>query len=167
MIYRVQHTLPFGTVCIESDGTYITSVTYGTGDTTETCPVIEQCISQLEEYAVGQRLQFTVPYLMQGTAFQQSVWSALTDIPYGQTRTYGEIAAQIEQPKAARAVGNACNKNPLLLLVPCHRVVGSDGRLTGFAAGLHIKAALLNLEQTHHTNLVNHRKRDAYETTIE
>ena len=102
---------------------------------------------EISEYLNGKRKTFNFPIAPKGTDFQRKVWSALRGIPYGGTRTYGEIAAYIGSPKAARAVGNACNKNPLLLAVPCHRVLGADGSLTGFAAGIETKKRLLLLEK--------------------
>jgi len=93
------------------------------------------------------RKTFDVPIALNGTPFQLSVWNALLQIPYGETRTYGEIAAMIGNPKASRAVGMACNRNPIWILVPCHRVVGKNGALTGFEGGLDVKKALLDLEQ--------------------
>lgn len=109
--------------------------------------LLDRLEHQLDEYAHGRRRSFDLPMRLVGTAFQSQVWNALRTIPYGETRTYGEIAAQIGHPKASRAVGAACGKNPILLLVPCHRVVGHNGSLTGFAAGLELKQMLLNLEQ--------------------
>lgn len=102
--------------------------------------------AELDEYFSGRRKTFTVPLSPKGTAFQLSVWQALREIPYGQTRTYGEIAAAVGRPRAARAVGMANHDNPLLILTPCHRVLGKDGSLTGFACGLEIKRRLLALE---------------------
>lgn len=110
--------------------------------------LLDRLERQLTEYARGQRTTFDVPICFTGTPFQSAVWKALVTIPYGETRTYGEIAAQIGHPKACRAVGAACGKNPLLLLVSCHRVVGAKGGLTGFAAGLPLKETLLRLEQS-------------------
>lgn len=110
--------------------------------------LLDRLEHQLDEYAHGRRQEFDLPMRLVGTAFQSQVWNALRTIPYGETRTYGEIAAQIGHPKASRAVGAACGKNPILLLVPCHRVVGHNGSLTGFAAGLELKQMLLNLEQS-------------------
>ena len=106
-------------------------------------------IYQLQEYFSGARAEFDVPLASKGTLFQKLVWQELCRIPYGQTRTYGEIAAAIGKPGAARAVGMACNRNPIWLLIPCHRVVGKNGSLTGYAGGLDMKQALLELEQTH------------------
>lgn len=110
-------------------------------------PVLLQAKRELTEYFSGKRQTFSVPLRPQGTAFQQAVWTALRAIPYGETRSYGEIAAAIGNPKAARAVGSANNKNPILIFTPCHRVVGANGALVGFAAGLPVKEALLALEK--------------------
>ena len=101
---------------------------------------------ELEEYFDRRRKVFTVPLSPHGTEFQLAVWKALRDIPYGQTRTYGEIAGLVGRPKAARAVGMANHDNPLLIFTPCHRVVGKGGALTGFACGLEVKRRLLELE---------------------
>ena len=109
-------------------------------------PVLVEAERQLQEYFAGQRQSFTVPLDMQGTAFQKSVWQALLTIPFGQTRTYSEIANQIGAPKAVRAVGAANGKNPISIMAPCHRVIGASGKLTGFAGGLEAKAYLLKLE---------------------
>ena len=104
-------------------------------------------ICEIAEYLEGKRKTFDFPIAPTGTDFQKRVWSELRLIPYGKTQTYGEIAAYIGNPQAARAVGNACNKNPILIAVPCHRVLGADGSLTGFAAGTQIKKRLLELEK--------------------
>lgn len=111
-------------------------------------PVLERAAAELDEYFAGKRKTFTVPLALHGTSFQKSVWQALREIPYGQTRSYGEIARAVGSPKGFRAVGLACNRNPVLLMVPCHRVVGRDGGLTGFACGLAAKRFLLELEHT-------------------
>lgn len=109
-------------------------------------PITLQAAEELEEYFAGKRQTFTVPLSPHGTDFQQSVWEALRAIPYGETRTYGEIAAAAGRPRAARAVGMANHDNPLLIFIPCHRVVGKNGALTGFACGLEVKRRLLELE---------------------
>lgn len=101
---------------------------------------------QLTEYFAGKRTQFELPLEAWGTEFQMKVWRALRDIPFGQTRSYLDLARVVGSPKASRAVGIANGKNPLSIIVPCHRVVGSDGALTGFAGGLETKAKLLDLE---------------------
>lgn len=102
---------------------------------------------QITEYLEGQRREFDFPYRLRGTEFQQKVWRALRAIPYGETRTYGEIAAAVGSPKAARAVGMANHQNPVLIAVPCHRVIGADGSLVGYGSGLDMKEALLRLER--------------------
>ena len=102
---------------------------------------------QLTEYLQGKRREFDFPYVLHGTPFQEKVWRALLAIPYGQTRTYGQIAAAVGSPRACRAVGMANRQNPILIAVPCHRVIGANGKLTGYASGLDMKEALLALER--------------------
>lgn len=109
-------------------------------------PVLAEGRRQLEEYFAGERREFDLPLAPEGTAFQKQVWAALRDIPYGETRTYGQIAATLGRPKACRAVGMANHRNPLAILIPCHRVVGANGTLTGYAGGLDMKQKLLELE---------------------
>jgi methylated-DNA-[protein]-cysteine S-methyltransferase len=109
-------------------------------------PVLLEAERQLGEYFAGKRKLFTVKLDYRGTPFQKKVWNALLHIPFGETRTYGELAKQIGSPAAARAVGAANGKNPISIIGPCHRVIGSTGRLTGFAGGLEAKSALLRLE---------------------
>jgi methylated-DNA-[protein]-cysteine S-methyltransferase len=106
----------------------------------------KQAISQLREYFGGKRQEFDLPLAPQGTEFQLKVWNALRTIPYGKTWTYGELARCIRKPKASRAVGAANGQNPIPIIVPCHRVIGADGSLTGFGGGLKIKRILLELE---------------------
>ena len=113
----------------------------------EETPLLVQARDQLLAYLSGARRGFDLPCRAEGTAFEQAVWRELSLIPYGQTRSYGEIAARLSVPGAARAVGRACGKNPLLIVVPCHRVISSAGKLTGFAAGVEMKQALLALEK--------------------
>lgn len=109
-------------------------------------PVLVETARQLEEYFTGRRKTFSVPLDFNGTDFQKAVWNALLNIPFGETRSYGEIAVQLGNPKAVRAVGAANGKNPISIIAPCHRVIGSNGKLTGFAGGLAAKALLLKLE---------------------
>ena len=111
-------------------------------------PVLVEAVRQLSEYFAGTRRQFDLPLDFRGTDFQKSVWAALLTIPTGETRSYAEIAAQIGRPSACRAVGAANGKNPISIIAPCHRVIGSDGSLTGFAGGLEGKKYLLELEQS-------------------
>ena len=109
-------------------------------------PLLEKAARQLEEYFAGQRKEFSLPLAPKGTEFQLRVWQALLQIPYGETRSYGELAAMVGNPKACRAVGGANHRNPLSILIPCHRVVGTGGSLTGYAGGLSVKEFLLKLE---------------------
>lgn len=109
-------------------------------------PILLQAEAQLRDYFAGRLKQFTVKLDFAGTAFQKKVWAALLTIPFGETRSYGEIAQQIGSPKAVRAVGAANGKNPISIIAPCHRVIGSNGKLTGFAGGLEVKAQLLRIE---------------------
>ncbi|MCI8387791.1 MAG: methylated-DNA--[protein]-cysteine S-methyltransferase [Clostridiales bacterium] len=106
----------------------------------------DKAYCQICEYFNGQRFVFDIPIKPKGTEFQQKVWKALCEIPYGETRTYGEIAAAVGNPKACRAVGMANHCNPICIVIPCHRVIGANGSLTGYAEGLSIKAALLKIE---------------------
>ncbi len=103
-------------------------------------------VDQLEEYFGGQRTQFELELELVGTTFQRRVWSALLTIPYGQTRSYGQIATQLDAPGASRAVGLANGRNPIGIIVPCHRVIGANGSLTGYGGGLNRKRILLDLE---------------------
>ena len=142
---------PFGKITIESDGQAITSVK--TQSHTE--PIGEKKAStltdiaaiQLDEYFAGKRKKFDIPLNPHGTAFQLSVWKALQAIPYGKTRSYKQIAQAIGNPKACRAVGLANNKNPIWIIIPCHRVIGADGALTGYGGGLKMKEKLLAIEK--------------------
>lgn len=111
-----------------------------------TSPVIEQTIEQLNEYFRGERKTFDLPLLPVGTDFQLKVWRALQDIPYGETITYAEEAARIGRPRSFRAVANANGRNPIAIVIPCHRVIGSNGTLTGYGGGMEAKQFLLELE---------------------
>ena len=110
-------------------------------------PVLRKAEQQLREYFAGKRRSFSLPLDMQGTPFQKDVWQALLDIPFGETRSYGELARLLGRPSASRAVGAANGRNPLSIVVPCHRVIGTSGKLTGFAGGIETKAHLLDLER--------------------
>lgn len=109
-------------------------------------PVLEETERQLGEYFEGKRMDFSLPLDAMGTAFQKEVWGALGGIPFGEVRSYAQIAKEIGRPKAVRAVGAANGRNPISIVVPCHRVIGSDGRLTGFAGGIGVKEFLLKHE---------------------
>ncbi len=110
-------------------------------------PALLETERQLQEYFAGQRKSFNLPLDFAGTKFQSKVWNALLEIPFGETRSYGQIARRIGSPKAVRAVGAANGRNPISIVAPCHRVIGANGKLTGFAGGLEIKAFLLDLEK--------------------
>jgi methylated-DNA-[protein]-cysteine S-methyltransferase len=109
-------------------------------------PVLVETERQLGEYFAGKRKTFSIALDMRGTRFQKNVWEALLAIPFGETRSYGQLAKQLGNPRATRAVGAANGRNPVSIIVPCHRVIGSSGKLTGFAGGLETKAHLLSLE---------------------
>lgn len=136
-----------GLVTITSDGAAITSVRFcdkAPDDNPDS--ITSSAAKQLREYFAGQRQAFSIPLNAVGTAFQQRVWTALASIPYGQTASYREIATAIDNQKAVRAVGLANGRNPIAIVVPCHRIIGSNGKLTGYAGGLERKQALLALE---------------------
>lgn len=146
---------PIGLLQIQGTPTHITHIQF-VSDTVQTQCIAslpqtwslgEQAKQQISEYFAGKRTKFTLPLEPKGTTFQVAVWNALQTIPFGETRSYGEIASTIGKPKAARAVGLANNRNPLAIVIPCHRVIGANGNLTGYAGGLDCKAFLLNLEQ--------------------
>lgn len=115
----------------------------------QTTELLSMATIQLDEYLQGKRTTFSLPFKLTGTPFQLAVWKELQNIPYGQTTSYKEIAQKINKPKAYRAVGMANNKNPLPIIIPCHRVIGSNGKLIGYAGGLKLKNYLLELEKSH------------------
>ena len=138
---------PIGRLQLCADGDGLCALRFAaTGEEMDAAPVLMQAERELEEYFAGRRTAFSVPLSMHGTPFQMEVWAALRTIPYGETRSYASLAAQIGRPRACRAVGMANHVNPLPIFVPCHRVVGADGRLTGYAGGLDVKKYLLKLE---------------------
>lgn len=115
----------------------------------QTTELLSMATIQLDEYFQGKRTIFSLPFKLTGTPFQLVVWKELQNIPYGKTTSYKEIAQKINKPKACRAVGMANNKNPLPIIIPCHRVIGSNGKLIGYAGGLKLKNYLLELEKSH------------------
>jgi methylated-DNA-[protein]-cysteine S-methyltransferase len=146
MIYRS----PLGNILIKADETGVTELVF-TEDSDMSSHLAENghlnvCAAQLDEYFKGDRTSFDVPVDLKGTPFQMSVWRALMLIPCGSTWSYGRLAAQIGRPKASRAVGGANHNNPVSIIVPCHRVIGSDGSLTGYGGGLWRKEWLLDHE---------------------
>ena len=110
-------------------------------------PLIRRAARQIEEYLRGERKEFQLPLAAEGTAFQKAAWEALLTIPYGETRSYKDMAEQVGNPKACRAIGMANNRNPISIVVPCHRVIGANGKLVGYGGGLHIKEWLLAMER--------------------
>ena len=144
-VYRT----PLGRLTIATDGEAVTRVLFGEqeapGQLSPTA-LTNEAATQIQQYLAGKRRTFDLPLNPAGTPFQQSVWNALLDIPYGSTWTYAQLASAVGNPKAFRAVGGANNRNPLPILIPCHRVVGADGSLVGYASGVHIKRFLLDLE---------------------
>ena len=138
-----------GTVHILSDGDMVTGILISGEPPTDTVPrdtdLISEAKAQLEEYLGGRRRTFDFPYGQRGTPFQESVWGALSDIGYGETLTYGEIAERIGHPRACRAVGTACGRNSLPIVVPCHRAVSSSG-IGGFSCGIGVKRKLMEIE---------------------
>ena len=120
-------------------------------------PCVSQGLKQLDEYFKGRRRQFDLPLILEGTDFQKTVWRELTRIPYASTRSYGDVAAAIGKPKACRAVGQANHNNPIAIVVPCHRVIGADGSLTGYGSGIWRKKWLLSFESAARDNRVSGR----------
>ena len=140
-----------GTISIVEDAGNIVRITLSgemQSALKEETPLIKKMAAQLAEYFEGKRKTFDLPLNPEGTDFQRSIWNELVKVPYGQTRSYKDIAVAAGNPKAARAVGMANNRNPLMIVVPCHRIVGANGSLTGYAGGLDVKERLLELERT-------------------
>ncbi len=135
-------------VTLEHDA--VTEIRFGGAASRTAATTLERRVAdELLEYFSGTRTEFTVPLSPTGTDFQRAVWRALQQIPYGETRAYGEIAKAVGKPGAARAVGTANHRNPIPIIIPCHRVVGSNGQLCGFGGGLGVKRRLLELEASH------------------
>lgn len=140
---------PIGNLLIEGDEKNIIGLYFSCHPTQNQGVLtweMDKCIKQLEEYFSGERKTFNLNLNLKGTDFQKSVWNALLEIPYGETVTYGHIAKSINNPKAVRAVGGANNKNPISIIVPCHRVIGANGNMTGYGGEIWRKEFLLNLE---------------------
>lgn len=143
---------PIGKVGIAEEGGAITHLVFRDekapkGAALEETPLLKQAHAELLEYLSGKRKKFGLRFSPKGTDFQRAVWKALETIPYGETCSYGEIAKKIGNPRACRAVGMANNRNPISIMIPCHRVIGADGSLTGYGGGLDLKAFLLDLEK--------------------
>lgn len=137
---------PIGPLSLQADESAVSAMRFGAGGAQDASPLLDAAEAQLREYFAGARRTFDLPLAPHGTAFQQRVWMVLRAILYGETRTYGELAAAIDSPNASRAVGMANHRNPIPIVIPCHRVIGANGTLTGYAGGLEIKRRLLALE---------------------
>jgi methylated-DNA-[protein]-cysteine S-methyltransferase len=149
--YIASYETALGEFIITSDGEYINSIRFAQMLPKQTdftpCPLTDTAAVQLREYFSGQRKDFDVPINPYGTEFQRLIWNYLRTIPYGETLSYKQVACGVNKPTASREVGMANNKNPLMIIVPCHRVVGSNGELVGYAGGLELKKQLLEIER--------------------
>jgi methylated-DNA-[protein]-cysteine S-methyltransferase len=143
---------PVGELLLTSDGAALTRLLFAPfavdpSWSEQPCKVLEQATTQLSDYFAGKRTDFDLPLEPAGTPFQQTVWRALREIPYAETINYGQLATRVGNPNAARAVGLANGRNPISIVVPCHRVIGANGSLTGYGGGLDRKRTLLDLER--------------------
>lgn len=141
---------PVGKICIEAEEDAITALYLEDGPVKNDGsdhPLLRKAGKELEEYFAGKRKNFDLSLKPAGTEFQKAVWKALREIPYGETRCYLDIAKAVANPKACRAVGGVNRQNPIMIFIPCHRVIGKDGSLTGFGGGIAVKWALLELER--------------------
>lgn len=152
MISVAYYSSPVGILRITADEKVLRSISYVEevlDDETPLTALLTRCINQFDEYFSGQRTDFDLPLHIEGTSFQQHAWESLKKIPYAETRSYAQQAQSIGSPKAVRAIGQANNRNPLSIVIPCHRVISSSGTLTGYAGGLDKKQWLLEHEQKH------------------
>jgi methylated-DNA-[protein]-cysteine S-methyltransferase len=148
MTFSTQLSTPVGPLVLEGDDARLTRLGFGAavapqGDAAS----VASAAVQIEQYFAGERTEFDLDVELAGTEFERRVWAEVRAIPYGSTATYAEIARRVGRPSACRAVGRANGRNPIAVIVPCHRVVGSDGSLTGYAGGIEMKRALLDLER--------------------
>ncbi len=149
MVQFATYSSPFGPVQIGHREGRIVSIRCGSSAAPHMPSEVSELANlQLQEYFAGKRTAFDLPLELEGTSFQLAVWKAMLEIPYGETRTYGQLAAAIGRPAASRAVGQAANRNPIWIVIPCHRIVGSNHSITGYAGGLSMKQALLELEKS-------------------
>lgn len=158
-MYKLDYASPIGVIEIAGTELFIASVLFAEREeivnfpANDTPQLLLDCSTELDEYFSGRRKDFSVLYKLQGTMFQTTVWQALTTVPYGKTASYKEIAQQIENEKAVRAVGMTNSKNVISIIVPCHRIIGKNGKLTGYAGGLWRKQWLLEHELKYSFNL--------------
>lgn len=152
MEYRVCYKSPLGLLILKSDGQAVTEICFSDHDSldTDACDLLIECKNQLDDYFSGKSLEFNLPLNPEGTVFQKKVWAELMTIPNGQTITYQQLAMRLGDPKLVRAVGSANGRNPLAIVIPCHRVIGTGNKLTGYAGGLPRKQWLLAHERGHH-----------------
>lgn len=151
MEYQINFKSPLGILIIKSDGQAVTEISFSeeVQEIQNSCAVLESCRQQLSDYFAGKLVSFDLPLNPEGTEFQQKVWAELLKIPYGETITYMELAVRLGDIKAIRAVGTANGRNPIAIIIPCHRVIGAGNKLTGYAGGIWRKKALLELEMKH------------------
>lgn len=149
MEYKSYYKSDLGVIEIISTEDYIIEVGFveKEGEVTEVPSILQEAYNQIDEYFKGKRKEFDLKLNVQGTDFQKKVWNALTEIPYGKVVSYKDIAKAVGNEKAVRAVGNSNNKNRIAIVIPCHRVIGSNGKLVGYAGGLHFKEWLLEHEK--------------------
>jgi methylated-DNA-[protein]-cysteine S-methyltransferase len=148
MTFSTEFHSPVGSLTLEGDDHKLTRLGFGDPGTPQgDARAVAQAAIQLEQYFAGERTEFALDIELEGTSFERRVWEAVRAIPYGETSSYAEIARRVGRPNASRAVGRANGRNPIAVIVPCHRVVGSDGSLTGYAGGVEMKRALLALER--------------------
>lgn len=154
MQYQTSYQSPLGFLILKSDGQAVTEIQFSETDIQEknTCELLDECGSQLQEYFSGTRLFFDLPLNQAGTDFQKKVWGELVKIPYGETITYHELAVRLGDAKVIRAAGTANGKNPLAIIIPCHRVIGAGNKLVGYAGGIWRKKWLLQHEMNHNQN---------------
>ena len=151
MQYQTSFKSPLGFLILKSDGQSVTAISFSENDIQEQnpCTVLESCKAQLDDYFAGKSSAFDLPLSPEGTEFQQKVWTELLKIPYGETITYMDMAVRLGDPKCIRAAGTANGKNPIAIIIPCHRVIGAGNKLTGYAGGIWRKKLLLELEMKH------------------
>lgn len=149
MINRYKFSFPIGFIEIQDNGREIIEIHITDNCNNDGAPskISEMAYKELNEYFEGKRKRFDLPVKFDGTEFQMKVWKALAEIPYGETISYSELADRIGNTKAARAVGGANNKNPIMIVIPCHRVIGANGSLVGYAGGIEVKKRLIELEK--------------------
>ncbi len=154
MQYQISFKSPLGFLVLRSNGDSITQISFSENEITDqySCEVLNECKAQLESYFSGERMIFNLPIAPVGTEFQQRVWADLIKIPYGETITYLDLANRLGDPKCIRAAGTANGKNPIAIVIPCHRVIGAGNKLTGYAGGIWRKKMLLELELKHNPN---------------